>query len=175
MEECVCIPPRDVSAMLKKAILEAVPFANVSVRIARDESFSSKKRGPLDRRDIDVQVKNWRGVGNAGLSKIALICRTHEGIDGFDHRPLRRWIKGGEVAIANGSLENIEVPWKKGIQVSLFPDQPSEVRLLVDKVNLWIGHGSTGPFTDQTDFTWILENYATDEEGYASRIPAKTA
>ena len=48
--------------------------------------------------------------------------------------------------------------------------EPEEVVLGCEKVNLYIGRGTTGPFTEQTDFTWVMNNFELGLDGYAQRV-----
>jgi|MDTC01.3.fsa_nt_gb hypothetical protein len=155
----------EVSKMLKAAILCIAPDANVSVRMAN--TFFTRKFQEV--KQIDVYIKNFDRMPVETINRIALACRTHEGTDHLYGTRLRRWILSGEIAYMNG-VKGLKVPWRKSQQEQLLMYEPEEITLGCEKVNLYIGRGTTGPFTDQVDFTWIKENFAICDDGYAMRL-----
>ncbi len=159
------LPRREVSKGLKASIKKICPYAQVSVL-----SVPNHPAMPVNR-DIDVFIKNFNRIPVETMNKIAAACRSHQGIDEIYGVHIegqnRRWLLSGEVAQKiNGE---IKVTWKKDQQMQLAMFVPEEVILECDRINLYIGKGTCGSFTQRDDFSWILENFGLDAGGYAFR------
>ena len=153
----------EVSKMLKLAIKAIDPHAKASVRVSNTEwrKFQEIKI-------IDVFLKNFDKIPVETLNKIAKACRAHEGTDQLYGEPLRRFLLSGEIAYMDGAF--LKVPWRDAQQQQLMMFEPEEVALGCERVNLYLGRGTTGPFTHDGDFTWIKKNFRLDENGYAERV-----
>ncbi len=154
----------EVSKLLKKAIQAISVNANVSVRKGKVDYIKLTK----EVKEIDVFVKNYNRLTVDEMNRIAKACRAHVGVDQLYGTPLRRFILSGEVAYRDGA--NLIVPWRKEQQNQLMTFEPEEVVLGCEKVNLYIGRGTTGPFTEQADFTWVMNNFELGLDGYAQRV-----
>lgn len=157
------IETAEVSKMLKAAIKSIEPYANVSVRVTN--TYFEKMK---EMKDIDVFIKNFDKVSIDSMNRIAKACRAHQGMDLLYDEPVRRFILSGEVAYRDGPF--LKVPWRDCQQQQLMMFEPEEVRLGCERVNLYIGRGTTGSFTQDTDFTWIKENFVLGPDGYAERV-----
>jgi len=153
----------EVSKLLKKAIQAISASANVSVRKGK----TSYMKQTQEVKEIDVFVKNYHRLAIDEMNRIAKACRAHEGMDHLYGTPVRRFLLSGEIAYRDGA--NLKVPWRKDQQNQLMMFEPEEVVLGCERVNLYIGRGTTGPFTEQTDFTWVMNNFELGLDGYAER------
>lgn len=153
----------EVSKMLKLAIKAIDPHAKVSVRVSNTEY-----RRMQEVKIIDVFLMNFNRIPVDTLNKIAKACRAHEGTDLLYGEPLRRFLLSGEIAYLDGAF--LKVPWRDSQQQQLMMFDPEEVTLGCERVNLYLGRGTTGPFTHDSDFTWIKENFRLCENGYAERV-----
>ena len=147
--------------MLKQSILRIAPEAKVNVLCSSTLPWNVKDR------DIDVYIKNFNRIPRERLNRIASACRSHQGNDPIYGTPVKKWILSGE--IAERKNDKIQVTWKESQQQMLLMFEPEEVILGCDTVNLWLGRGATGPFTQQDDFQWVLDHFALCENGYAYR------
>ena len=154
----------EVSKLLKAAILNIEPYAKVSVRSV--SNFFTPKGKEV--REIDVHIRNFNTLPAKTLDRIANACRSHQSMDPLYGTDMRRWILAGEIAEQRG--QEIEVIWRKDHQAQLLMFAPEEVSLGCDRVNLYMGRGTTGPFTSESNFTWVLDKFHSDENGYAIRV-----
>ena len=148
---------------MKTAILNIEPNAKVSVRVA--SNFLTPKGKEV--REIDVYIKNFNRISVERLDRIAAACRSHQSMDPLYGTNMRRWLLAGEIAEQRN--EDIQVTWRSDQQEQLLMFAPEEVSLGCDRVNLYMGRGTTGPFTGQVDFNWVLNRFALCENGYAYR------
>jgi len=155
----------EISKMLKAAILSIAPDAKVSVRIAN--TYFTRKNQEV--KQVDVFVRNFDRIPVETLNRIAQACRAHQGSDILCGTPLRRWILAGELAQMDG-VKGLKVPWRGSQQRQLVMYEPEEVIVGCEQVNLYIGRGTTGSFTLQNDFSYIVENYAMCDDGYAMKL-----
>ena len=147
--------------MLKRSILRIAPEAKVNVLCSNTAPWQPKDL------DINVYIKNFKRVPKERLNQIAAACRSHQGKDPLYGTPLKKWILSGEIAERRN--DTIQVTWKETQQQMLLIFEPEEVTLGCDTVNLWMGRGATGPFTQQVDFQWVLDRFNMCENGYAYR------
>jgi hypothetical protein len=153
----------EVSRLLKRSILNIEPNAKVSVRVA--SNFFTPKGTEV--REIDVYIKNFNRIVAERLNRIAAACRSHQSKDPLYGTDMRRWLLAGEIAEQRD--EDIQVTWRSDQQTQLLMFAPEEVSLGCDQVNLYMGRGTTGPFTGQSDFNWVLDRFTLCENGYAYR------
>ena len=153
----------EVSKLLKKAIQAISTHADVSVRKGKVAYVRMVK----EVKEIDVFVKNFHRLSVLEMDRIASACRAHVGVDELYGTPLRRFMLSGEIAYRDGA--NLVVPWRKEQQNQLMIFEPEEVVLGCERVNLYIGRGTTGSFTYEKDFTWVMENFELGLDGYAER------
>lgn len=153
----------EVSKLLKIAIQTIDPSAKVNVRVVSNY-FTTKGQ---EVREIDVYLRNFHRIPLENLNRIAEACRSHQGMDPLYGTNLKRWLLAGEIAEQRG--QDIKVMWRKDQQMQLLIFAPEEVTIGCEKVNLYIGRGTTGPFTEQSDFSWVTENFAVCDNGYAYR------
>lgn len=151
----------EVSKLLKNAIMAIDPSAKVNVRVVSNY-FTPKGQ---EVREIDVYLRNFNRIPLDNLNRIAEACRSHQGMDPLYGTNLRRWLLAGEIAEQRD--QEIKVMWRKDQQMQLLIFAPEEVTIGCERVNLYIGRGTTGPFTTQSDFSWIMENFAVCDNGYA--------
>jgi hypothetical protein len=153
----------EVSKLLKNAIIAIDPSAKVNVRVVSNYLTSKGQ----EVRAIDVFLRNFNRIPLANLNRIAEACRSHQGIDPLYGTNLGRWILAGE--IAEQKDHEIKVMWRKDQQMQLLIFAPEKVTIGCERVNLYIGRGTTGPFTGQNDFSWVMENFTVCDNGYAYR------
>lgn len=161
-QEIRYIQTSEVSKLLKKVIRTISIHADVSVRKGKTDYGRYKEV-----KQIDVFVKNFHRLSVVEMNRIASACRAHVGVDDLYGTPLRRFILSGEIAYRDGV--NLIVPWRKEQQNQLIIFEPEEVVLGCERVNLYIGRGTTGSFTYEKDFTWVMENFTLGLDGYAER------
>ena len=154
----------EVSKLLKAAILKIEPYAKVSVRCVSN-FFTTKGK---EVREIDVHIRNFHTLPAKTLDRIANACRSHQSMDPLYGDEMRRWLLAGEIAEQRG--HEIEVTWRNDQQQQLLMFAPEEVSLGCDRVNLYMGRGTTGPFTNESNFKWVLDRFVPDEHGYAIRV-----